>query len=139
MATLFWERVDSNSKDLRLVNPADFNKGEYRRVLKKFAGVAGSKLSGRLLSCLEALGEDPENTVFTFRSDRLGYDGLNRWSVTEGSRYTDDEVFAACKVWKFLFGRDNPPTLVKSVGRGSLEVNEGAWNIWYETISKASD
>ena len=136
MSKLIWKRVSEDSRDLQLVNPEAFGKVEYLRTLKKFSGIAGTKLGGDLEKNLEAIGKQPEQAVLTFRGNRLGYDGLNRWCTTEGSRFTDDEVFAACKVWKILFGQENPPILVKPAGRTGLDIIEHAWNSWYEMVSK---
>jgi hypothetical protein len=136
MGKLIWERTNEDSKDLHLVNPEALDKAEYLRVLKKFGGIAGTKLGGRLEENLAEVGKSPEHAVLTFRGDRLGYDGLNRWCTTDGSRFTDDEVFAASKVWKILFDQTYPPTLVKPAGRTGLNIVEHAWNSWYEKVSK---
>jgi hypothetical protein len=132
---LIWERTSEASKDLRLVNPGDFDKQEYRRVLEKFISITGSKLGGRLADNLRGLLDAPGEATITFRGDRLGYDGLNRWCATDGTRFTDDEVFCARKVWKFLFGQDNPRTLAKPAGQSGLDIDEGAWNRWYPSVS----
>ena len=136
MARLIWRRADSYSKDLYLVNPRDFDKAEYLRILGKFVGITGDKLGDRLGQNLRGFGASPGDAALTFRCDRLGYDGLNRWCTTEGTRFTDDEVFAAQRVWKFLFGQSHPPTLVKPAGKTGLDVSEGTWNRWYEAISR---
>ena len=80
MEKLIWERTTPTSKDIRLLNPEDFNKEEYRRILKDFIEITGAKLGERLAHNLIRVFKSPETATLTFQADRLGYDGLNRWS-----------------------------------------------------------
>jgi len=133
---LFWQRVSGDSKNLKLLNPEDFDKETYLVLLNNFKNDAweGTKhsIKKELNENLKKLERNPTSFEFTCRGNRQGYDGLARWAAGE---YKGFDVFrdSCFKLWEFLFD-ENPPSKFVFFNNNRIEIDSDRWKEFYQKI-----